>query len=124
MIHAPNFPLEFDDTYGFSNIAGIKQLIFFHLKNLLFTNPGEKISNPEYGVGVKKYLFEQLTDAKLNNISREITDAIEGYIAYIDLQSVSVLPSGENSISIVIRYVIPTMDFAEVVLFSVSDTNY
>ena len=124
MIHAPNFPLEFDDTYGYSNVAGLKQLVFFHLKNLLFTNPGEKISDPEYGVGVRRYLFEDLTDERLNNISSDITDAIEGYLSYLELQSVTVVPSGENSINIAVRYSIQSTNFSDVLVFSVSDTNY
>ena len=122
MIHAPNFPLEFDDTFGYSNVAGIKQLVAFHLKNLLFTYQGEKISDPEYGVGVKKYLFQPLTDATLNNISREITDAIETYLAYLDLEEVIVLPIADNSISISVSYAIPSIDFSDILTVDV--TNY
>ena len=124
MILAPNFPLQFDDTFGYSNIAGVKQLVFFHLKNLLFTNPGEKISDPEYGVGVRKYLFEQMTDERLNNISTDIVDAIEGYLSYLELQRVMVTPSGENAINISVQYSIPSIEFSDILSFNVEDTNY
>jgi len=121
MIHAPTFPLEFDDTFGYNNVAHIKQLVFFHLKNLLFTFPGEKISDPEYGVGVKKYLFEQRTDAMLNNISREITDAIESYLLYLELGQVMVVPVGENAIQIAVEYAIPSMNVNDILMFDVYD---
>ena len=42
MIFAPKFPLSFDDTDGFQNVENLKELVLFHLKNLLMTNRGEK----------------------------------------------------------------------------------
>ena len=59
MIYAPLIPLQFDDTYGYQNVADVKQLIKFHLTNLLLTNPGERITMPGYGVGIKQFLFEK-----------------------------------------------------------------
>ena len=46
MIHTPKFPLQIGDRSLFEKTDEIKQVIMFHLKNLILTYPGEKISDP------------------------------------------------------------------------------
>ena len=67
MILTPQFPLSFSNKGGYEKIRTRKKLAKFHLTNLLLTNPGEKISIPEYGVGLRKYLFD-------NGFIQEIID--------------------------------------------------
>ena len=45
MIYAPKFPLQFKEKKGFENTGNIKELVRFHMINLILTNPGEKISS-------------------------------------------------------------------------------
>lgn len=56
--YAPQIPFEIDDNSNLLNIddplKNSKQL----LKMLVLTNPGEKIMDPLFGVGVRKLLFE------------------------------------------------------------------
>jgi len=105
MIFAPKFPLRFKEQKGFENVTDMKELIRFHLTNLLLTSPGEKISDSEYGVGVRRYLFEQITEGSINNIKDDITFAIQRYLSYIALEEVIVDPFPEqNKITIAIRY--------------------
>ena len=79
MIYTPSFPLQLDDTYGFKNVEDAKELIRFHLINLLFTNPGEKISNASFGVGIRRYLFENFNSEIIPNIELEIENQIEAH---------------------------------------------
>ena len=79
--------------------------MLFHLTNLLLTNPGEKISDPNYGIGVRQMLFENITTGTLNLWSDKITDSINLYINYINLNHVQIIPFyEENSINIKISY--------------------
>ena len=32
------------------------------LKMIVLTSPGERVMNPQFGVGIKQYLFEQFSD--------------------------------------------------------------
>jgi phage baseplate assembly protein W len=96
MIYTPSFPLSFDDTYGYQNVQGAKELIRFHLINLLFTNPGEKISNSNFGVGIRQYLFENFNDQILPNIELRIEDQIQSYLSYLRLMRVVAIPNPEN----------------------------
>ena len=109
MIKAPHFPLKFDDKDGYANVASIKALVHFHLKNLLLTYKGEKISDLNYGIGVKKYLFEPLTIEVLNFIEDEIQLAVVNYLRYLSAVQVSAIESGPNKINIKIKYIIPSI---------------
>ena len=76
MIHTPKFPIQLDDKYVWANAETTKEVVHFHLKNLLFTFRGEKLSDPQYGVGIQQYLFEPLREEILNLISDRISEAI------------------------------------------------
>ena len=60
------FPLDEDNM--FSGTQTVKEQIKANLLNLLLTYPGERINEPNFGVGIKNLLFEQdidLTTLKL-----------------------------------------------------------
>ena len=124
MIHTPLFPLAFDDSYGFADASTTKQVVHFHLKNLLLTNPGEKISDHSYGVGIRKYLFEQSTPGVLNLISDKILQAINIYLNYLSSVTVRVESSPEgNKVMISIKYGIPNLINNDVFVLDVR-TNF
>lgn len=56
--YSPKLPLDLDENSRFimnkDSLANAKQ----KLRMLLLTNPGEKIMEPDFGVGVRRYLFE------------------------------------------------------------------
>ena len=97
MIYAPSFPLQLDDTYGFKNVDNAKELVRFHLINLLFTEPGEKISNAAFGVGIRRYLFENFNSQLLPNIELRIENQIQAYLSYLNLNKVTVFEDVDNS---------------------------
>ena len=105
MIYAPKFPLKFKEKKVFENVANTKELVKFHMTNLLLTNPGEKISDSSYGIGIKQMLFENMTTGTLNLWQDKITDAIQRYLPYINLNQVQITPFfDENRITIKIAY--------------------
>jgi len=124
MIFAPKIPLKFDNSYGYDNVSGLKELAKFHLKNLLFTFPGEKISDPEYGVGVEKYLFENPSGGELNNIATEVSDAIKRYLPYLNLMDVVVLLLEEGlGINIKIYYSFQGASVSDTLSLNVSNSS-
>jgi phage baseplate assembly protein W len=91
---------------------------------LILTNPGEKISDPDYGVGIRSYLFENMTRGLLNNIAKEIDLAITKYLGYIDVQDISVSsPPDSNYVSVKIFFQIPSLDISEELLIDISQTD-
>lgn len=110
---AVQFPLVINDsssTIGFetldvTNIADLKQLFRFHIKNILLTHPGERIWDSSFGVGLQQFLFdlEQTTD--LEALKSRILNQLELYADYINITSlkVSLIPN-ELAINIQLQY--------------------
>tara|TARA_R100000278_G_scaffold118049_1_gene98379 strand:- start:331 stop:702 length:372 start_codon:yes stop_codon:yes gene_type:complete len=123
MIHTPQFPLSLGSKTLFSEADDTKQVVLFHLRNLILTNPGEKISDPEYGVGIRSYLFENITRGLLNNIAKDIDLAIQKYLDYINVTNITVTsPPDSNYVSVKISFEIPSIDISEDLLLEVSNT--
>tara|TARA_R110002049_G_C8881097_1_gene539941 strand:- start:208 stop:654 length:447 start_codon:yes stop_codon:yes gene_type:complete len=79
--------LPFDGAAVFNQSFTTKAQIKSNLLNLLLTNPGERFMNPRFGIGVRKFLFEQVIDqAKL---TAKIENGVIKYIPEIQLTNVS-----------------------------------
>ena len=50
-------PLTLDSTDGFGMIKTIRDMIKQNLKMLVLTNPGERVMEPDFGVGISQFLF-------------------------------------------------------------------
>ena len=52
--YSPRLPLQIDSTNGFSNNQTILQVVQQNLKMLLLTSPGERVMDPNFGVGIRE----------------------------------------------------------------------
>ena len=67
------------------------------LKNIIFTFPGEKPFDPEFGSKVSRMLFEIITPLTANRIKREIEYSIDRYEPRVSLTKVKVIPNYDNN---------------------------
>ena len=67
------------------------------LKNIVFTYPGEKPFDPEFGSKVSRMLFEIITPLTANRIKREIEYSIDRYEPRVSLTNVKVIPNYDNN---------------------------
>ena len=75
------FPL--DDTNMFKGTQTLKEQVKANLINLLLTQPGERVNEPNFGVGLKHFLFEQNID--IDSLNTVINEQINFYIPEISL---------------------------------------
>ena len=115
MIFAPSMPLQFDDENGYKNVNDIRELVRFHLTNLLLTNPGEKISDSEYGVGIRQFLFENQSEDAFSRIRSRINSQVSSKLNYLTLRNVIVrsLDNYENVINIQLVYQIDNINLED-----------
>ena len=74
-----------------------------NLINLFLTSPGERLQNPAFGVGLKKYLFENEIDE--GSLQSNIQQQVDQYIYGITVQNIDLnLNRDENSLNIVFTY--------------------
>ena len=62
------------------------------IRTLLITEPGERLRRPDYGVGLRRWLFSNNTPELRTQITRAIEDAIARHEPRIQLQEVAVTP--------------------------------
>ena len=125
MLFAPSIPLQFDDTYGYQNVQDVKEAVRFHLTNLILTNPGEKITDPRYGVGIRKYLFENKTIETLSDIKFEIESQVSKYLRYLNLSNVVVAESAINQqlINVKLYYRVDNINLQDVLNIEINLEN-
>jgi len=94
---------------GFEQVFTLKKNIKQNLKMLLLTNPGERVMNPNFGVGVNQYLFEMVEDQSVYaDIDSKIREQISLYMPYLKIQRIDfVAQNNKNKISLKISYSVP-----------------
>ena len=75
--------LPLDDTNMFKGTQTLKEQVKANLINVLLTAPGERVNEPNFGVGLKQYLFEPQIDNE--SLNEKINNQINYYIPEISL---------------------------------------
>ena len=90
-----------DDLIALKNSSAIARSI----RNIVFTQPGEKFFNPEFGSRVSESLFEVVDEVSTIAIRDEIRSSIINYEPRVNLLDVLVNPNpDENEMNVTIKY--------------------
>jgi phage baseplate assembly protein W len=105
---APKLPLEFGDG-GMESYTDdeIKEIIKQNFKMVIMTNPGERIMIPEFGVGIRRYLFELRDSENTERLLSEIEEQARTYIPPINVLDIEVAdedPNNPNLLALTISY--------------------
>jgi len=75
------------------------------IRNIVFTTPGEKFFNEDFGSDVSRSLFENIDDLTASNIRDQIRRSIINFEERVDLREVVVLPNFDgNAFDVIIIY--------------------
>ena len=103
------FPL--DETNLFNGTETIREQAKSNILNVLLTYPGERINLPDFGLGIKKLLFEQNID--LESLKSKVQSQINRYVPHIRLNNVQTGKSeDEHTLFISLTYTY-TLDNSE-----------
>jgi len=94
-VYGFDYPLGIVKGKGFFNKISGKKLIYNNIRQLLSTERGERIMLPDYGVSLKKYLFEPLDGITRNLIRTEIMSTITEYEPRVKIVNLVVNPLDE-----------------------------
>ena len=67
------------------------------VRNIVFTLPGEKFFNPNFGSKISKVLFENIDDITASVIVDEIKESIRNYEPRVELLDVEAFPNFDNN---------------------------
>ena len=91
------------DLIGLKNENAIARA----LRNIVFTLPGEKFFDENFGSNVSASLFENVDDINASAIRDEIIQSINNNEPRVDLQNVKIIPNfDENQFDVIIKYLI------------------
>ena len=82
-----------DDVVVSRDASAIKQAIV----NLLMTNKGERLMNPDYGSDIRRYLFEPLDYGTANQITGNIKSTIDTFEPRISVLNLRALPNMDDN---------------------------
>ena len=76
--------------------------------NYFLTEPGERLENPLFGGGLRKFLFEQITNNTLDGIEDHISSKLESQFPSVRLNRIDILRlEDSNTVRVIIKYSIP-----------------
>ena len=94
-----NAPGVFNKTYS------TKDQIKSNLINLLLTDKGERIMNPEFGADIRRSLFDNITSESTDLLRAKILDAVDIFIPEIVVIDLVINPDiDQNTLNITLSY--------------------
>lgn len=118
--YSPKLPLTVDPVDGFYKLnKTYKEFLSQNLKHMLLTIPGERVMEPDFGVGLKQYLFEQ---APYDTIQARLESQVAKYMPFIEIRRLEFSPfhpggisTDRTGIQIQVEFFIRPLDSVEIV---------
>ena len=96
-----------DDLVSLSGSSAIARSI----RNIVFTSPGEKFFNPDFGSRISESLFENVDNVSALAIEDEIKSSIINFEPRVNLLDTIVIPNpDDNEMAVTIEYEIVGID--------------
>ena len=96
-----------DDLVSLSDTTAIARSI----RNIVFTSPGEKFFNPDFGSRISESLFENVDEVSALAIEDEIKSSIINFEPRVNLSFVNVKANpDDNEMNVTIEYEITGID--------------
>ena len=86
---------------GWESVDTAAGIVKQDLLILLMTDPGERIMIPDFGVGLRKFLFEPMLRSTFGAIEDRIKSQVKKYLPFITIQNIafsSALDSGPGAV--------------------------
>ena len=125
--YSAKLPLQYDTTDGFYALnKDLKDVVKQNLKMLLLTNPGERVMDADFGIGLKSLLFQNRSEVEKGRISALISEKVQKYLPFITLTDISIADTvddsqiNENAFHVSVTYYIPSLKRADNIEFILS----
>ena len=86
---APRLPMHRDSESGIALTQTIKENTRQNLKMLLLTSPGERIMHANYGVGLRRMLFNPEFDV-VRELNSKIKSQVASYLPYVSIVQIKI----------------------------------
>ena len=87
---SPKLPLVSDAADGpYLLNKTVEEATKQNLKNLVLTQPGERVMDPFFGVGIRSFLFEQDNQFLEESIREVIGSQVSSYLPHVEILDIS-----------------------------------
>jgi len=90
--------IPFNGPSVFKSVYNTKDQIKYNLIKYILTNPRERIFNPNFGLGIRKKLFEQITNNTSDEIKQMVISGIENYFPNLNIDKLDVKAEPNNNL--------------------------
>ena len=105
---AIGFDLPINGDAVFNPNFQTRDAIKVNLINYLLTNPGERPANPQFGGGLRAFIFTQIESENLEYLKQDIQNKILNNFPNVLVENVIILSDQDrNNITVKINYSIP-----------------
>jgi uncharacterized protein len=73
------------------------RLVKNDILQLLYTNPGERVYRPDYGVGITMYAFDMNDDATMADLQTRIRNQMAQYETRVSIDSLDIQKDANNA---------------------------
>jgi phage baseplate assembly protein W len=94
---SPKLPLATDSEDGYALNKTYRDLVRQNLKMLILTNPGERMMDPLFGVGLRMFLFEQNASATYERIAGAIESQVTRYMPFLEIENIHFLSPDQDA---------------------------
>ena len=106
--------IPFNKPGVFTSNFQTKDAIRNNLLNFFLTNTGERYMNPEFGMGLREYLFEQITNDNVDFLEEEVQDALSTRFTNVIVEELTVEGDSElQQLKIYLEYSIADTDIID-----------
>jgi|3_EtaG_2_1085321.scaffolds.fasta_scaffold185635_2 hypothetical protein len=118
--YSPVLPLTLDPKDGILLNKTYASVGKQNLKMLILTVPGERVMDPEFGVGAATFLFDNDNPSYLKKINATIRTQVSKYLPYITIVDIrgssdAAATGDPNSYSLQIEYIIQSLNISDIV---------
>ena len=114
-------PITYDSGDGFTMLKTLEETVRQNLKMLILTNPGERVMEPEFGVGIQQYLFYNFSENIETQISERIKTQVGRYMPSVIINNIKFYGSDPdtNSLSFTIEYYVSDIGLSDLLEFTI-----
>jgi phage baseplate assembly protein W len=96
----------------------------YNIINYLLTDKRERLYDPNFGAGLKSYLFEQMTDLGLEGLEENIKQDIQRYFPKALVSGIKIVPNyDQNYFTLSINYAIQNTGIEDQILLNFQNGN-
>jgi len=114
-----DLPIRRGDTKDgwFATTSTTIEAVKNNIRNLLQTNQGERLMQPNLGLDLRGLLFEQIDETTIFNIQNKILDALKIWLPFVEVHNIEVVTNNEDT------SVSPTQVLVKIIFNIAQDPN-